>query len=256
MPMKNSIEYYALNWRREQYSALKEEFTESRIIRLTSVKPAKLIDLSQAEKILLDLQKLRFFACVPHGIRHDGKRLPPTVKSKGWNPGWDVYITTSAKIAKLDLLIEDLEERVEQLEAEVKQAGEAQKRSEEAAKQFIQTGIDEKLAGALWHALETVSPSVGYIYFKRWAMPDGSCWFKVGITNNPSRRETEQNVLPVAAETIACVDVGSMDRARTIEAVFHQVLDELRITNANNRELFHLSDTQASAVKAIFEKLA
>jgi hypothetical protein len=86
-------------------------------------------------------------------------------------------------------------------------------------------------------------------------MSDGSCWFKVGITNNPDRRETEQNVLPVAAETIACVDVGSMDRARAIEAAIHQVLEEQRITDANNRELFHLSAQQASAVKAVLERL-
>jgi hypothetical protein len=46
-----------------------------------------------------------------------------------------------------------------------------------------------------------------------------------------------------------------MDRARAIEAVIHQVLEEQRITDANNRELFHLSAQQASAVKAVLEKL-
>ena len=86
-------------------------------------------------------------------------------------------------------------------------------------------------------------------------MPDGSCWFKVGITNNPDRREIEQNVLPVAAETIVCVDVGSIERARAIEVVIHQVLDDQRIKDANNRELFHLSAQQASAVKSVLMKL-
>jgi hypothetical protein len=86
-------------------------------------------------------------------------------------------------------------------------------------------------------------------------MPDGNCWFKVGITNNPDRRDTEQNVLPVAAETIVCVDVGSMDRARAIENVIHQVLEEQRIKDANNREVFHLSAQQASAVKAVLLRL-
>ncbi len=116
-------------------------------------------------------------------------------------------------------------------------------------------GQDEELASALWNALDTTPPTVGFVYLKRWKMPDGSCWFKVGITNNPDRRETEQNVLPVAAETIVCVDVGSMERAKAIEVVIHQVLDEQRIKDANNRELFFLSTQQASAVKAVLMRL-
>jgi hypothetical protein len=185
---------------------------------------------------------------------------------KGWNIdtvtriGQDVfssgyYLTTNSRIAKIDLLIEDIDERISQLEAEERQAAEALARSKKASMQFSGIAEDKDLAGALWHALETTPPTVGYVYLKRWTMPDGSCWFKVGITNNPDRRETEQNVLPVAAESIACVDVGSMDRARAIEAVIHQVLEEQRITDANNRELFHLSAQQASAVKAVLEKL-
>jgi hypothetical protein len=46
-----------------------------------------------------------------------------------------------------------------------------------------------------------------------------------------------------------------MDRARAVEAVIHNVLVEHRITDANNRELFHLSDQQALAVKFVLEKL-
>jgi hypothetical protein len=164
-------------------------------------------------------------------------------------------LTTATKIAKLDLLIEVLEERVAELKAENKLESEARQRAKQAVKNFVQAGQDEKLAGALWHALDSAPPTAGFIYLKRWTMPDGSCWYKVGVTNNPDRREIEQNVLPVAAESIACVDVGSMDRARAIEATVHQVLDEQRITDANNRELFHLSDQQAAAVKAVLERL-
>jgi hypothetical protein len=261
--MKNSLEYYSSKWRSESEWILKREFTDSNILRLTSTKPAKVVDLLQAEEVLLAIQKLRFFACIPGGFRSDGWHVPAYIKRKGWGShGSDYelvtkafYITTAAKITKLDLLIEDLEARVDQLEADNVRASKALQRSQEAAKQFEQAGQDVPLAGALWHALDTVPPAVGYVYFKRWSMPDGSCWFKVGITNNPDRRETEQNVLPVAAETIVCVDVGSMDRARSVEAVIHKVLEEQRITDANNRELFHLSDQQAAAVKAVLEKL-
>jgi hypothetical protein len=261
--MKHCIDHYASKWRNQSEWVLKEEFSDAHILRLKSTKPAKVVDLLQAEEALLAIQKLRFFACIPGGFRSDGWRVPVYVKRKGWGShgsGYEqkkekFYITTSAEIAKLDLLIEDLEARVEQLEAENVRASKALQRSQEAAKQFEQAGQDVKLAGALWHALDTVPPAVGYVYFKRWSMPDGSCWFKVGITNNPDRRETEQNVLPVAAETIVCVDAGSMDRARSVEAVVHKVLEEQRITDANNRELFHLSDQQAAAVKAVLEKL-
>jgi hypothetical protein len=119
-----------------------------------------------------------------------------------------IYVATTSRIARFDLLIENLEERVIQLEKEDSQKTEALKRSMEATRQFARIGQDKKLAGALWHALDTTPPTVGFIYLKRWTMPDVTCWFKIGITNNPDRRETEQNVLPVAAESIVCVDVG------------------------------------------------
>ena len=241
--------------------SLKDEFTETTIRRLTGTNPAKLFDLSQAQKILLDSQKLRFFACAPGGIRRDGNYVPAYIKGKGWKNNWqkpdnvenkNYYITAPEKIALIDSLIEELEELVERLEVKKRQSLELLK---EATKQFEQYGHDEKLVGALLGALNNLPPSVGFVYFKRWSLPDGNCWFKVGITNNPDRRETEQNVLPVASETIVCIDVGSMDRARAIEAVIHQVLEEQRITDANNRELFHLSVQQSAAVRAVIEKL-
>ena len=227
-----------------------EPFPDAHILRLTRTKPARLSDSKQAKQILDEIRKLR-------GYMLDRSKAPGfiadgiTVKN-GWgeSPIGVVYIASASKIAKLDLLIEDLEERIIQLEAEDKQEAEAWLRAKQAANQFARAGQDKALAGALWHALDSTPPTVGFIYLKRWTMPDGSCWYKIGVTNNPDRRETEQNVLPVAAESIVCVDVGSMDRARAIEAIIHQVLDEQRITNANNRELFHLSDQQASAVKA------
>jgi hypothetical protein len=250
-------------WAKEDVEHLRAEFTEARILRLCSTKPAKLDDLQQARRIQSDIFKLLFCS---HDTPLDTATSRVEKPKKGWNRKYIVgsgraayfsgyYLTTTAKRAKLELLSEDLGERICQLEAEERQAAEAMARSKKASIQFAGVAEDEDLAGALWHAIESTPPTVGFVYLKRWTMPDGSCWFKVGITNNPDRRETEQNVLPVAAETIACVDVCSMDRARTIEAIIHQVLEEQRITDANNRELFHLNDQQASAVKAVLERL-
>ncbi len=250
-------------WMREDIDQLSAEFSEARILRLASLKPAKLSDLQQARQIMLDITKLRLFLTdVPH---MPGRRPGPKPK-RGWNISrvyeyreskydYKYYWTSTSKIAKFQLLIEDLDERIRQLESEERQAVEAMSRAEKASMQFAGVAEDKGLAGALWHALDSTPPTVGYVYLKRWTLPDGSCWFKVGITNNRDRREAEQNVLPVAAETIACVDVGSMDRARAIEAIIHQVLEEQRITDANNRELFHLSPQQASVVKAVLERL-
>jgi len=248
----------------ESIDLLKAEFTEARILRLLSTKPERLNDLQQVRQIQFTINRLRSFL----------RDAPPdSVVSRAIKPknGWNIdavtgrstkdaclygyYLTTTSRVARFELLIEDLDERIRQLEADEQQAAEAMARSKKASMQFDVVAVDKGLAGALWHAVETATPTVGYVYLKRWTMPDGSCWFKVGITNNPDRRDTEQNVLPVAAETIACVDVGSMDRARAIEAVIHQVLEEQRITDANNRELFHLSAQQASAVKAVLERL-
>lgn len=93
----------------------------------------------------------------------------------------------------------------------------------------------------------------GFVYFKRWRLRDGTCWYKVGITNNMSRRESEQNVLPVAAETLAYFDAGGMDRAKAYESAIHLVLDSQRIRDANNRELFHLSKEQELALIEFFK---
>jgi len=237
---------------------LAEKFTEARIIRLAATKPTRLVDLEIAREILGNIKELRSYAIDASDDWVQTQRSLYGVRlRKGWGElcSRSIYLTTTSKIAKLDLLIEDLEERLVHLEADKKQKAAAVQRSRQAAKQFARAGYDQKLAGALWHALDTTPPTVGFVYLKRWTMPDGNCWYKVGITNNLDRRETEQNVLPVAAETIACVDVGSMDRARAIEAVIHEVLEEQRITNANNRELFHLSARQASAVKAVLKRL-
>jgi len=96
----------------------------------------------------------------------------------------------------------------------------------------------------------------GHLYFKVWALPDGSRWYKIGISNNPDRRHSEQNVLPVPAETICTIRLHSLEHARAVEAAFHEVLDGARIRGANNRELFSLKPSQVAAVKGAMNALA
>jgi hypothetical protein len=225
-----------------QSRELMTRYSDEGILRLMRTKPAKIKAIEDIKEVLSDVDRLLL-----HVIDSSSYGI------KGWN-GIRCGMTSS-KIARLKLLRDDLKERRDELLEEARQNDLAKSRAQQAARRFARAGQDSTLASALWHALETTPSTVGYVYLRRWSMPDGSAWYKVGITNDSARREAEQNVLPVAAETIICVDVGSMDRARAIESVVHQVLKEQQITDANNRELFHLSDQQASAVKAVLERL-
>jgi hypothetical protein len=115
---------------------------------------------------------------------------------------------------------------------------------------------DNDLLESLIAGIGEGSNSKGYVYLKRWCMGDGRSWYKIGITNNPERRDAEQNVLPVPAETIACIEVESIERARSIEARIHRSLAPYRIREAKNRELFHLTPSQLSALEQAFDHYA
>lgn len=95
----------------------------------------------------------------------------------------------------------------------------------------------------------------GYLYFKVWSLPDGSKCYKIGVTNSPSRRDAEQNVLPVKAQSLITQKLSSMEHARAAEAAIHQVLDKNRIRNANNKELFSLKPSQVASIKQIIENM-
>jgi len=115
---------------------------------------------------------------------------------------------------------------------------------------------DSVLLASLIEGGSVISDTKGYVYLKQWRMSDGNTWHKIGITNNPNRRETEQNILPVPAETIACVEFKTIERARSVEKIIHQKLAHLRISGARNRELFRLSPSQLSAVMSALKHLA
>ena len=93
----------------------------------------------------------------------------------------------------------------------------------------------------------------GYLYFKRWSLAE-RIWFKIGITNDPSRRDKEQNVLPVPSETLKVVKLSSMEQARAVESVIHKTLSGRLVRGAKNKELFELSGQEYRAVaKALGE---
>ncbi len=166
------------------------------------------------------------------------------------------FYCSQSRCARLELLKDDCTARLQELKELERQKEEARTNAAAAVEQYRNSRLDTKLAINLQAAINNVNHATGWIYFRRWVMPDGTVWFKVGITNNPARREAEQNVLPVPMETIATADVGSIERARALEAAIHTVLDEQRITGANNRELFHLSDEQVATIKAVIEQLS
>lgn len=162
---------------------------------------------------------------------------------------------TESMTARLTLFADDLNWRRKTQELRW-----AKKIYEDACAEDHAYGVDvdnaeKSLLMALTAAIDKAPQGSGFLYFKRWTMPDGSAWYKVGITNDPNRRDAEQNVLPVAADTLACIDVGGMERARNIERAIHSTLDAQRITDANNREIFHLTDPQVAAVLGVLSHI-
>jgi len=111
--------------------------------------------------------------------------------------------------------------------------------------------IEEALAKRIKEAL--VLPN-GYLYFKRWSLTDRT-WFKIGITNDPSRRDREQNVLPVPSETLRVIRLASIEQARAVEKAIHITLAPRAVKGAKNKELFELNGTEYRAVSRVLRDL-
>ena len=92
-------------------------------------------------------------------------------------------------------------------------------------------------------ALEAQSRQDCYIYLKMWDVGGGKTWYKVGITNDLSRRDREQNVLPVPAATLLAIKVASEQSAKAIERSIHDSLSQFRVLGAQNKELFELESS-------------
>ena len=70
---------------------------------------------------------------------------------------------------------------------------------------------DQRLAANLTAAIGQASKACcGFLYLKAWTLRDGTSWYKVGVTNDPARRDNEQNVLPTSAVTLKLVRLPSM----------------------------------------------
>ena len=152
---------------------------------------------------------------------------------------------------KLIVIQLELRQHIQNLKAKEKAMLLEAKKALKAQKVSIPNNADKIFASSLIAAIEDArNQTGGYVYLKQWTLADGTRWFKVGITNNPSRRDAEQNVLPVPAVTLKLMDTQSMDQAAAIEKAIHQQLVAQQVKGAGNRELFHLNDAELAALMA------
>lgn len=154
------------------------------------------------------------------------------------------------------------QEKRRQREAELRRSNKLEKQRQKLHAQKL--GIDGSadpvlsirlLQDSLAAISECIDKKTGYLYFKVWVLPDGKRWYKLGITNDPSRRDAEQNVLPVPAETLKLIKLSSTDMAKAIESTFHRILEGSRIQGAGNRELFDLKPSEVMAIVSIMQKI-
>ncbi len=153
---------------------------------------------------------------------------------------------------KIDNLIEKIKpENFQKLKEELL----AVKDLEDLELENIDSELFDKLENSIKEALNI---KAGYLYFKKWDLPE-TTWYKIGKTNNPDRRDSEQNVLPVPAQTLYLLKLGSMEQASSVERAILKTLGDRRIIGAKNKELFKLglSDYKAivKALKNLSEKL-
>jgi len=97
-----------------------------------------------------------------------------------------------------------------------------------------------------------------FLYLKKWVVA-GKKWMKLGITNNPERRDSEQNVLPVPAELIKLVKMPNRKIAEKIEKELLDLYLSQKISGANNKELFEMNDLEIdnliSTINSLEKKL-
>jgi hypothetical protein len=233
-----------------QTKKLTEIFHEVFIARLFLIKPRQVTtstELAWLEDLILFRQCVRdsSFRSVSKGwyITGSGTSYSAT------------YGMTPSRIARLDVLIESLSRRKEELIEAEKLAIQTNRRASQTTKDFEASEHDPHLAARLDLALGSAQEAAGYVYFKKWELNNGTCWYKIGITSDPNRRDSEQNVMPVPVQTICCIRVSSMEKARLIESTVHDLLSAHQIKGASNRELFELSNRQASSVRRALENL-
>jgi hypothetical protein len=160
-------------------------------------------------------------------------------------------ITNKSKLARLKVALLEAQQQLSRLKQKREASAEAAVKASSGL--LPNDEIDKDLTASLTAAIESArNQSGGFVYLKQWSLPNGIRWLKIGITNNPARRDAEQNVLPVPAVTLCLMETQSMDQAAAIEKALHSHLAQQKVTGAGNRELFQLDDNQLSAlVKAM-----
>ena len=153
---------------------------------------------------------------------------------------------------KIDRLTELLDpKRILKLQEELTSLSE-QKENEELPEADVNSNdLLETLRRSVENALEI---NCGYLYFKQWNLNE-TTWYKIGITNSPKRRDNEQNVLPVPAETIFLLRLDSMEQARSLEKAFHRALENRRVKGALNKEIFQLKRSDYKSVMIVLREL-
>ena len=93
-----------------------------------------------------------------------------------------------------------------------------------------------------------------FLYLKKWEV-GGKNWVKIGITNNPSRRDSEQNVLPVPSQLLKIISMPNRKIAEKIEKELLEIYFAKKINGANNRELFELESEDIEDLKSTMNSL-
>lgn len=162
------------------------------------------------------------------------------------------FSSNKKQLDKLQVVRLELRQRLMRIRDDQSANLNTEKAFQSAGKKGVE--INQDLADSLKSAIENArNTSGGYVYLKQWSLADGTRWLKIGITNNLARRDAEQNVLPVPAETLRLIEAQSMDQAAAIERALHQQLAAQKVTGAGNRELFHLDDEQLAALMVAME---
>jgi len=225
------------------------EFTIIDIRIILEQKPKTINNLSDAQKLKRDLAfALRITTDVKpsYSSARQGDRLSTDQILISRNMRERLLVN----MRHCDLVIESLLESERKRQKAIATAVDSKK-----TELTLPAYADQDLLAELYDELSKIQSPTGYVYLRRWSMPDKSTWYKLGITNNPERRDSEQNVLPVPAETIMCKDVGSIQRAQLMESNIKRILDSHKIRGAQNRELFHLTEEQVSAIMAAINAL-
>ena len=218
------------------------------------VSPERTAGLIQAEFSASTLKRVKaFYPDSINGINRDlGLSVVPKLKK--------LKDLASESPSKQQLRIEEINKKIERLYS-VLNPTKLTKLQEELIKisqedeELSSFEPDKKLLGKLNDGIKkALTISCGYLYLKMWSLPEKT-WFKVGITNSPKRRESEQNVLPVPSQTVYLVRLDSMEQARSVEKAILYALEDRRIKGSSNKELFQLSAQDYKALVMALQKL-